>query len=283
MGTLDDAAEQLLVKLKGLDSEIEESLHALDAVRERMDGTATEVDGQWSALADAVRSLVERAREEQERLTGDAQRALDACGAAGNAVQRTGGEVPAAVAGAVAQAEALAHHVQEVVPPLERALAGGEQAAHALGERARALEEELARLFEEAGAFLRDDVAAMLGELAEAAYADWEERVACLEEYVATRGFLASHEHARAVVDWALAECRSACEERLSAARALVVEVNRPLDALASAIAAASATLAEHGATLLDAVAAGADGALKAQAALDSVERQLASYSFMGA
>jgi hypothetical protein len=305
VATLDDAAEQLLVKLEGLDSEIEESEHTLDALRERMDGTAAEVDARWSALADAVRSLVERAQEEQEGLTQYAQPALDACAAAATTMQQKGGEARSTIAAAVAGTNALGRHAQESALSLESALENGEQPALALRERARSLEDEIAQLFEGTGAFLRDEVVPALGELAadarerardvranlaetavaalEAAYGDWEEHVANLEDYVANQGFLASHEHARLVVDWALSECRTACEERLSAVRELVAEASRPLDALAGAIAAAAGSLNEHGATLLDAVAAGTDGARQAQAALDSVERLLAGYSFMGA
>ena len=50
MATFEDAAEQLVVKLKGLDAEIEESQHALEELGDRVNAVSGEVDEAWSGL-----------------------------------------------------------------------------------------------------------------------------------------------------------------------------------------------------------------------------------------
>jgi DNA repair exonuclease SbcCD ATPase subunit len=306
VATLEDAAEQLVVKLRGLDSEIEESQHALEELRERVGAASKEVDEEWASLAEAVSTLMDRLREERESLAGETREATQAAADAAQAVHGRGAEARSEIAGGEADLEALAQHATGLQPGVESLVTdGGEAPANHLAERARAIDEQLTAALQEACAFLRDEVAAALGELASQVgehcqglrerlseiatvrlpelFDEWESSVDELEEYVAASGFEASHGHAHAVVEWALTECATHCEEQLAAFDEQVAEATQPLQELARALTGAVESLAAEGAGLKGRLSAAHESAARTVPRLDSVRALLASFSFVSA
>lgn len=304
MATLEDAAEQLVVKLKGLDSEIEESQHALEDLHGRLGTASAEVDEEWSHLTKAVSSLLETVREGQERLATDTQESLQATAEACAAVAETGAGSRAEIVEARPTLEALTQHAAGLQPGIESLIEqAGEAPAHALAKRAQEIEHELAQVMEEASNFLEGDAADALEQLAtdvrqrsqamsaffieqgaamlEAAFEEWESKVDGLEEHVSSQGFLASHGHARAVVAWALEECHQACEAQLESLQAVVAEAVDPLQALGAAAERQIAALAGSTGALMAELADTLQSAAGAVSALDEVKELLASYTFV--
>jgi cell division septum initiation protein DivIVA len=303
VATFEDAAEQLVIKLKGLDAEIEESQHALEELGNRVDAVSGEVDEAWSGLTEAVSSVVDTLREVQEQLAGDAQEALQAAGDARLAIDDAGEQARPEVDEARTGLDALSEHAAALTPGVESLVEEGAEApARHLARRAEEIGQELERLLDEACGFLQEDVVAALGRVSEEirdrcqglrvslaeesatalehAFDEWEARVDDLEGYVAERGFVASHSHARAFVDWALEEAREVCMTRLDGVQAVADESARPLRELAAAVEEAGAALAGSGSELMDRLARTGDSAAQGTSALDAVRDLLASFSF---
>ena len=57
MATLEDAAEELVVKLRGLEAEIAESDQKLETLRGRMQTAKHDVEADWTELTEKVESL----------------------------------------------------------------------------------------------------------------------------------------------------------------------------------------------------------------------------------
>lgn len=306
MATLEDAAEQLVVKLKGLDSEIEESRHALEDMRERMGVATKELDAEWAALVEAVSAFTGRLREERESLAGETREGLQATNDARDAVDACGAEARSRIAGEAEGLEALARHATALQPAVESLVSeAGEAPATHLEERAREVEEQLAAALQEACAFLRDDVAVSLAQLSDEVrescrdlrermtdlatdrlgelYDEWETSVDGLEDYVTASAFEASRGHAHAVVEWALAECGSRLEERLAALEGLMAEAAQPLEELGRTLSGAVEGLASGGGDLKGRLTATEGCATRAVQRLDAVKALLASFSFVGA
>ncbi|HET9316590.1 MAG TPA: hypothetical protein VFQ51_13435 [Vicinamibacteria bacterium] len=305
MATLEDAAEELVVRLKGLDSQIEESEHAIHQLRANVDEVAGGVDQDWARLTEAVTSFLDTLREEQERMTEDVREALQATGDARGDVQEDGSAARRDIAEAGADLDALAQHATALQPGLESLVTGsGEAPARALAARAQEVERELAQALEEAGTFLTDEVRAALDEMADeirrrcealkgfleeragelgAATDEFEHKVDELEQYVASNGFQASRDHARAVVEWALAEFAHGSEAPLEGLRAAVGDTVAALQELTAEVAEAGASLAGQGAELGSALSGPREAVIGALSALDSVKELLAGLSFMQA
>jgi hypothetical protein len=305
MATLEDAAEALVVKLRGLDSEIEESERGLEAWRGKVEGVASQVEREWSTLTEAAHSFLERVRQEAAQLERKVDETLQALADSHQAAAENGGQARTEVAGGQGRVEALGQHA-DGLPPGVRSLAeqAGQSPARALSQRARELELELERMVGEARDFLRHEVVAgvaqmtdearqacdaihrMLAEETTAAlqeaYGEWESKVDELETYVATQGFQASHEHARAVVDFALEECRVATEKQLVELRELAVAWRQHLDELSGHIDEQAARhVAGPGSELVGQLEQATASASAALAALDRVKQELAAYSFV--
>ncbi len=305
MATLEDAAEELVVKLRGLDSEIEESEQKLDDLRERVQAAVGEVEQEWTALAEAATSFLEKVREEQEQLDQQVQETLQAVVDAQNAVAQDGGQSRSEIAEGRAQLNALGQHATALEPGVESLTSeAGEAPAKSLADRARELEQELNTLVEEARDFLQDDVASAASDaadevrqvcetlyrsLAEAAveavqdvYQQWESAVDGLENHVVTQGYQASRPHARAVVEYAAEECDTACNQQLDELQQLVGVLQAQLKELAGDVEqSADRLVAQTGAQLLQELESTHKSALAAVAALDGVKQQLAQYSFV--
>lgn len=306
MATLEDAAEDLVVKLRGLDTEIEESERKLGDLKEKVEETASDVDEEWTALAGAVSSLLATVKEEQERLQQQAQQTHQALTDTQNAVAEDGAEARTEIAQGRSQLEALDGHAAGLEPAVESLAAdAGEAPARGLAQRARDLEQELERVVEDARDFLRDEVVPaiearaddvrqacqelhrLLAEESTAAlqkaYDDWESRVDDLEQYVATQGFNASRQHAHNVADYALEQCRTASLQQLDDLQPLLDALGAQLqDLAAGAQRATDALVAQAGAALAQELDGTATSAAAAVGALDAVRALLSSYSFVG-
>jgi hypothetical protein len=306
MATLEDAAEALVVRLKALDPEIDEARHALEEIRGQIEQTTEGVDQEWTALADAASALVQAVHEQQERIASGVAEAARASAGLGAAVGQSGARVRSEVAEGAADLAALAQHAGGVAPEVEAAVAdAGEEPARRLAERVKDADEELQRVLEETRAFVEDEVPGVLSELTEAikercesltehvvepaaaslrqTLEAWETRVDELLDHVSSQGFVASHDHAHAVAEWALDECRAACERALDPITQLAETATSSLRQFATGVQALSASVERDAAELLAEVARANDLARQGQRALDRVRRDLASYSFVAA
>jgi ElaB/YqjD/DUF883 family membrane-anchored ribosome-binding protein len=305
MATLEDAAEALVIKLRGLDSEIEESEGKLEDLRERLDSAAHDVEQEWTALREAATSLLDKVREEQDQLAGQVQETGQAMVDAQNAVVEHGAEARQETADARAQLDALAQHATGLEPGVESlATEAGEAPAKSLADRAAELEQELRQLVEEARNFLQDEVAGAANDIAEEvrqlcqtmhqslaeaaaeafkdAFEQWESAVDDLEGHVVSQGYAASCAHARAVVEYAAEECTTACGTQMDELQQLVGLLATQLQQMVNDVEqSAERLVAQTGAQLLQEVGATHRSASSAVAALDAVKQQLAQYSFV--
>jgi hypothetical protein len=306
VATLEDAAEALVVKIRGLDSEIAESQHTLEELRGRIDATLHEGEREWMALDAAVSSFLDKAREERAWLAREAQQAAQAAAAAHQAVATHGASARSEITEGRAHLDAFAQQATALQPAVESLIAeAGEAPARSLAQRAAQIAQELAHALEEARDFLRNEVVqglaqvvqeigdrcqtfrAMLAEehtaALQAAFDEWEAKVDALEEYVSTEGFTGSHDHARAYVDYALGECRTAYDEQLDGVRRMAEALTAQLQELAAeAGRVAEAVVAEVGGELLGRLDDTSEAVASAASALGSVGDLLASYSFVG-
>lgn len=306
MATFEDAAEDLVVKLRGLDSEIEESEQLLGDLRQRVETVEEEVEREWAVFDASLSAFVEMVREQVDQLHREGEETLRGLSEAQDAVVGDGGEARAGIGEGRAHVEALGEHAAGLTPGVESLVAeGGEAPARSLTERARELEQELERTVEEARDFLRDEVVPAVEDMAadvteacqalrtaleeeivsglETAFADWESKATELEEYVSSQSFGASHAHAQAVVEWALEQCRSACQEHLAGLDGVYQAAIGPLRTLAWNVQESSESLAEGARELVLELDGTADAARNALRALGSVRDLLAAYSFVAA
>jgi hypothetical protein len=305
VATLEDTADELVVRLKGLDTEIEESRHALGELRDGVEAVADELEREWSALAEAASSLLDKVREEQGHLGQQAEETAGAAHDAQQALQHDDGELRAELATGRARLEALAQQAPGWEPSLEALVSeGGEAPARSLAERAGEIERELDRLEEEARAFLQDEVASSLeqftqdvrerGEqirrsLAEEAtatlheaFGGWEAKVDELEAFVATQAFAASHQNAREYVDWAVEECGDSMGETLDGLRQLGDVLEGQLRELAAEVqGCAEAVVEQSGAELMTNLESTGGALAAALQALGAIKALLARYTFV--
>lgn len=305
MATLEDAAEALVVKLRGLDSEIAESEDKLDDLRGRLEAATHDVEQEWTALREAATSLLERVREEHGQLATQVQETGQAIVDAQNAVAEDGANARNEIAEAHAQLDGLAQHATGLEPGVESLAAeAGEAPARSLAERAHELQQELDKLVEETRTFLQDEVAGAANDIADEvrqlcqtlheslatamaeafkdAYEQWESAVADLETYVVTQGYTASRDHAHAVVEYAAQECAKACDTPLDELQHLVGVLATQLKQMAGEVEQSAERLAvQAGTQLLQDLDVTEKSARSASAALDAVKQQLAQYSFV--
>jgi hypothetical protein len=305
VATLEDAAEELVVRLKGLDAEIEESRHTLEDLRGGVDHVADDVEREWSVLAQAASSLLEKVREEMAHLGEQAEETARAANDAQQALPRDDGELRAEIAAGRARLDALAQQASGWEPALETlATEAGEAPARSLAERAGEIERELGRLLEEARAFLQDEVASGLAQftqdvrergeqvrrwLAEEAtaalhdgFGGWEARVDELEAFVEAQAFAASRRNAAEYVEWAVGECAELTGGTLDALRLLGETIEAQLQELAAEVQRGREAVLEPSGTALIADLDGTAGGLaSALQALAAVKELLARYTFV--
>jgi hypothetical protein len=307
VATLEDAAEELVVKLKALDSEIAESDQKLEDLRERVETAVREVEADFTDLTEAVTSLLDRVREEGEQLDQQTQETLQAVTDSHNAVGENATAAQNEIAQANAELDALGQHAVALEPAVESLVAeAGEAPARALAARAQELEQELSKLVEEARDFMRDEVIPAIEQVADdvkerceelhralaeehtqalqQAYDEWEGRVDELEDYVLKQGYEASHQHAKDVVEYAIDECETGSLEQITELTQLVAVLEAQLQELATEVGRASKDLVDqNGEKLKDELEQAKDAAVKALAGLDKMKQELAERSFMPA
>jgi DNA repair exonuclease SbcCD ATPase subunit len=307
VSTFEDAADDLVVKLKGLDSEIEESRHTLEELARNVQDVQAEVEREWTALAEAVTSFLEKARDEAERLDQQVGETLRDEDEARQGVATDTAQVQTEAAEGHAQLEALAQHATGLEQAVDSLVAqAGEAPAQGLGQRAEELEQGLGKLLDSARDFLHDEVVSGLQQLAtdvhergqrlrqalteehpatlQQSYDDWENHLEELEDFVSNQAFVTSRANVHAYVEWAVGECQEACEEQLDALRQVVDVVEQQLQEMATAAQTGSQELVDQSGTELVAALGGShQEATAALAALGAVRALLASYSFMEA
>src|SRR5262245_54892850 len=159
VATFEDAAEELVVKLRGLDAEIEESEHKLEELRGRMQGVDHEVDEAWTALTAAATSFLDALHDEEEALDRQARETLEGVSGAEQAVNDDGAAARAEIDQGTAQLEGVAQHATSLAPAVDSlAEQAGAEPARSLAQRAQALQQELERAVGEARGFLQDEL-----------------------------------------------------------------------------------------------------------------------------
>jgi ElaB/YqjD/DUF883 family membrane-anchored ribosome-binding protein len=210
--TLEDAAEELVVRLKGLDSEIEESQDEFEELRGRLEEVTRDVEEEWAHLAEVAESFLAKVQGEQEAMGTDVEAALQALGDAGRVLKEHGAEARGEIAEARSSVDLLAQRATGLEPGIESLVADGNEASLAdLAQRAEEVERDLEQVVADTRAYLQGNLVAALEEMADAvrarcaavresladrtaqalqvAFEKWEERVDQLEEYVATQAF----------------------------------------------------------------------------------------------
>jgi DNA repair exonuclease SbcCD ATPase subunit len=304
MATLEDAADELVVKLKGLDAEIEESEGRFEAFRNDIDGVGDDLEQEWTAFTAAATSFAQALGEEQQRLEEHAQETLQALSEGQAALAQDVGEARTEIGQARGQLDALGEHAKALDAGMDALVASAEAAPQALAERARELEEGLARLFEETRDFIRDEMVTALEGVAadvnrvcqelndtlaeqltqdlQESHDDWEAEVDKLEQEVATESFQASVPHAGLCVEAGLEECETACGQHVDEVGQLVGVLVAQLQELAADVGkSASSLVAEAGAELVNQLTEVQTASASAVAALDNVRQTLASYTFV--
>lgn len=304
MATLEDAAEELVVRLKGLDAEIEESEGKFEGFKNDIEGVAGELDQQWTAFTAALTSFGKALAEEQQKLDEQARETLQGLSDAQAAVSQDAGEARTEIGQARGQLDALGEHAKALDAGMDALVASGEAAPKAMAERARELDQELTRLFEETRDFVRDEMVPALETVAtevttrcqelnrvlaeqlttslQQSYDEWETAVDELEQQVATDSFKASHPHADQCVEAALEECETACEQHVDELKQLVGILVTQLQELATDVGnSANSLVAEAGAELVKQLGEVHAAGASAVAALDNVKQTLASYTFL--
>src|SRR5687768_12698494 len=119
MATLEDAAEELVVKLRGLESEIAESDQQLEALRQRVETAKRELDEDWTDLTEAVESLLDKVREEGEAFHPQGDAAEQAVTDAHNALVENAANAQGAIEAAAAELDALGQQATTAADAVE--------------------------------------------------------------------------------------------------------------------------------------------------------------------
>jgi phage-related tail protein len=306
MAIFEDAAEQLVVKLKGLDGEMEQARQRISDIKDHLQSVCDDFDEHWQEMAEKVASVVAKVGDESEETSQSVDEGLSALAEAKGTVEGGGQEVEAELASAQEGVRAYGEHATGMEEPVETLVVDGvEVPAQALAQRAQEVEGELQQALSEAREFLTDEVGGTLKELQDeirerceelhttltvecanalqSAFDDWSSKMDEVEELVEQQAFTAAPPHAGENVTYALTACSDAQAQQLATLRDLVNGLVGVLDELKTEVGEAATDVAVEGA---DALAQGMDGLRQSLAsagtALDSVRDLLASYSFVG-
>jgi leucyl-tRNA synthetase len=307
VATFEDAAEELVIKLRGLESEIAESDQKLETLRERMEAAKRDLEEDWTDLTEAVESLLDKVREEGEQLDRQADETLQAVTDAHNALGENSSNAHNEITEAVAELDSLGQqatsHEQAIEPLVQD---GIEAPAQALEDRAKELEQELGKLVDEAKTFLVDEVVPAIEQVTEdvrercqelhrsltedhteplqQVFGEWSGEIDKLESYVLEQGYATSRQHAEDVVEYVIDECETASRQRLDELTQVVGLLEGQLQQFATEMERAGRELTDQsGARLLrelDEAKEAAEGAVRG---LDQVRQELAARSFMEA
>ncbi|MET0556610.1 MAG: hypothetical protein ABW221_26465 [Vicinamibacteria bacterium] len=307
MTTLDDAAEALVVKLRALDSEIEESERTIEDLRTRVDGAAAEVERDWTALGVAVSSFLAKLGEESSALGEQVRETLQGVADAHAGVADDGAEALVEVQRGRDQLDGLGQQAASLEPAADTlATEGGEAPPRALTDRARELQAQLEQVANDVRDFLQGEIAEaaeqvgnqvreacegvhrqLADEMARAlqeAYDDWESQVDELEEEIAARSFAASHQHVTDALEYVVEEWEARSTQPVDELQQVAGLLVTQLQELAAGVRASAQTLvAQVGYDLTRELEKTRESAATAVAALDQARQLLASYDFMEA
>ena len=307
MATLEDAAEELVVKLRGLEAEIAESDQKLETLRGRMETAKHDVEADWTELTEKVESFLNKVHEEEGQLDQRGEDAVQQLTEAHNDLGENATEAHNAIAQAAADLDALGQKAAALEPEIEPLVHDGVEApAQGLEGRARELEQELGRLVDEAREFLTGEIVPALEQVAEdvrercqelhrsltedrteplqQVFDEWSGRISELETYVLEQGYGASRQHALDVVEYAMDECETASRARLDELTQVVALLEGQLKQFATEVEKTGQELTqETGARLLSELDQAHQAAERAVASLDHVRQELAARSFMSA
>ncbi|MET0552834.1 MAG: hypothetical protein ABW221_07345 [Vicinamibacteria bacterium] len=304
MVTFEDAAEELVVKLRGLDAEIEESDRKLEALKERMIRAKDDLGEDWDDLADAVQSLLEKVHDEGEQLKAKGDQALQAVADAHGALEGKTAEARHDVELAAGQLDALGQHAAAVDPAVESLVEDAlEHTAHALEQQVRELEQQLGALLDGARDFLTNDVLPSVERLGEdvgqrcaalaraltedhagalqEAFAEWSAQLDQLEGYVLEQAYATSRQHAQGVVEYATEAWQTESRARLDDLTLVVSLLEGELRHFADEAERAGRALVEQGGErLVRELDEARTAAERAVSGLDRVMQELAARSF---
>jgi uncharacterized coiled-coil DUF342 family protein len=307
VATFEDAAEELVVKLRGLESEITESDQKLETLRERMTDAKDDLEEDWADLTAAVQSLLDKVREEGEQLKREGDEALQAVADAHNALGENATNARDEIGEAAGQLDALGQHATALEPAVESLVAEGVEAqAQALEDRAKELEQELGKLVDEARDFLTNDVVPAVEQVAEDVrerceqlhraltedhaqplqeiFDEWSGHLDEVETYVLEHGYATSRQHAEDVVEYAMDQCETASRQRIDEMAQVVALIEGQLKQFTTEMERAGRELTDQGgARLLRELDEAKDAAERAVSGLDQVKQELAARSFMEA
>jgi DNA-binding ferritin-like protein len=305
MATLEDAAEDLVVKLRGLDEEIAESDRKLETLRERMETARREVDEDWADLTESVESFLGKVHDEEEELDRQGEATLQAVVDAHNALGENATSATEEMGQAAADLDALGQQAEALAPQVGTLVTEGvETPAQALEDRVKELETELGQLVDEARDFLVQDVVPGIEQVAEdvrerceelhraltedrtqplqEVFDEWAGRIDEVESYVMQQGYDASHQHALDVVEYALDECETRSRQRVEELTQVVSLLEGQLRQLATEVERSGDDLTQRsGARLLRELDEAKEAAERALGGLDRVRQELAARSFM--
>jgi ElaB/YqjD/DUF883 family membrane-anchored ribosome-binding protein len=305
VATLDDAAEELVNKLKELDHEVEEGQETIRSFGEKLGSATDSLQEEWKALGERVTAFLEKVNEQAERVNTDVNESGQALADLQNGIAGDQAAAETAVAAARGELSGLEEHVRAQQEPLEAMVADQVEAPlERLTAQAEQVRESLEQAVSEAREFLENDVSDALEtigtqirervdevrdgpiqectEAVQEAYEKWQSALQFMEETVIDSAYAAAPDHAQQVIEFALGECEKAYEkgrEDLTgvadavedALRELQQEATRRADALRQD--GQEALTSGHG-ELTQALS-------EAVSALDTVKQLLASFTFV--
>jgi hypothetical protein len=305
VATLEDAAEELVSKLKELDHEVEEGAQAISSLGGKLDTATGKIEEEWKALGERVTAFLEKVNEQAERVNTDVNESGQALAELQNGIGSDRSEAGAAVEGARGEVSGLEEHVRAQQAPLEAMIAEQVEAPlEQLAGQAEKVKDSLEQVLSDAREFLENEVVGALTDMGdqirekvdevregpiqecadalEGAYEKWQTALAHMEETVVERSYAAAPDHAQEVIDYALGECKKAYEEGLDDLTGVAEVVEGALDELQQEASRRADALRQEGQEALSSGHGELTQALtEAAGALDAVKQLLASFTFV--
>lgn len=305
MATLEDAAEELVGKLKELDHEVEEGEGTIRSLGEKLGSATGHIEDEWKALGERVTAFLEKVNEQAERVNGDVTESGQALADLQNGIGSDQGEADGALATARGEISALEEHVRSQQQPLESMIADQVEAPlEQLAEQAGKVKESLDQAVSEAREFLENDVVGALTDMGDAirervdqvregpiqdctdglqeAYEKWGTALAFMEDTVVERSYAAAPDHAQQVIEFALEECKKAYDEGLDELTSVAQVVEDALGELKDEASRRADAVRQDGQEALSSGHGELTQALaEAVSALDAVKQLLASFTFV--
>jgi len=304
MADLETAAETALVKVKQLSERKDEAHGTLERLSELLGRVDEQVEADWSALREDLRSNLERVREDKARLAEGGEEAAEALGELHVSIRSVHSDAQEEAFGSGQEVSALASAIDARRPELARLVEAAGAAANALRERVAALEAGLEEALDEAREFLSSDVVNELRRLEEEVgerarilevtlgqectaaledkYDNWLSTLNEVEEIVA-EAFERARTHLSDVAEFALIECGGRAMEAADELQDDVALLESAASSLAEATVAVRRDVEQGVHSLGDSLQETDQHAQAMSAALGVVMELLASFTFVRA